>query len=839
MQNKNKTGSFLHRCSTQLILAAMALLLVGFLVFAYHADQDAISAVADETLSFMRAVCQRYDNYAAGTRTSELKASFDKANGLADLAKAADLTDPAYLQRFAKTQHLTGVLVTDGALNPAAQADLNGNDAYALWQDFLKTDNKREIVKYKSKSYSGTVTLDGTPYIISIVSRRDSKGLVLCYRACTDVLTDVYQTSLEKTLDNNTFHKNPRIVVTDGAQLLASNIPELPSGTAVTDCPIRETNEAVWANERLVRIKWDGAAWYGKRLVYEQYYIYVFYPAEEVFSNMLSIISVGIAVCAFVCLILLLIRYLSERRFRERDRRQLNTIRAISSLFITTSVLHLDNNTIEGIVSTPRAQAILDETNDARQVAALLAERVIAPEYGDAYKAFLDFATMEDRLRGKTSINDVCRDVNGVWFGLYLVPVEYSKDGRLKSALFLSRDVNAYLQNEKKYQDELRSAARDAEVANAAKSSFLRRMSHDLRTPINGVRGMASMALQSLDQPDKARKYLEKIISSSDYLNSILEDILRMSKLESGKVEFEERSFNLENLVQETADFIAERADESGVHFTMEIQPLPHTQVTGSPLHIRQVLQNVLSNAVKFTPTGGSVRAVCREKDCADGVMQFEFVCTDTGIGMTEEFQKHIFEPFTQEDNSARSVLTGTGLGLPIAKEILDHCGGTITVQSRKNEGSVFTVTLPFKLDTAAQPAAPAGNAIDGVRILVVEDNELNMEIACCLLEEQGAVITRARNGREALDCFTQAEPGSFDVILMDIMMPEIDGLEATRRIRALPRSDAKTVPIFAMTANAFVDDLKLSRDAGMNAHLTKPLNMDELTAMICRYCSK
>lgn len=836
---QNKPRSFLHRWANQLMMGTMVLLLAVFLVVVHNSDLDNISFVADETLSFMRSVCQRYDGYATGHRISALKDIYDKANGLASLAPTEDLQSTTYLERFIDTQSLTGVLVTDGSLSPVGQTDSNGEDAGALWAEFLQAEDKRNIVKYKKKSYSGTAVIGGREYEVAVVSRRDAKGLVLCYKICDTVSTDVYETSLEKTLDNNTFHKNPCIVVTDGTTVLASNIPDIASGSLVSDCVIQETSEFLWSENALVRLNWQGAQWFGKRMAYEQYYIYVFYPSAEVFDNMLPIVSISVAIYALLCTILLLMRYASARRYRLREQRQLNTIRAISTLFVTTSILHLDKDEVEGIISTPRAQAVLDESTKIENVAANLAEQIIAPAYRQQYVDFLDAETIDERMRGKNSISSVCQDVNGVWFAVYLIPMEHTKDGRLKDVLFASRDINSYMRSEKEYQEKLRATARDAALANAAKSSFLRRMSHDLRTPINGIRGMAAMAEQSLQTPDKARNYIEKIIASSDYLQSILEDILRMSKLESGRLEMEDRTFSLDKVVADTRDFIAARADESNVHFTMKIEELHHPQVFGSPLHLRQVMQNILSNAVKFTPAGGSIHAVCREISCTDDVMRFEFVCTDTGIGMSEEFQKHLFEPFAQENDSARSVLMGTGLGLPIAKEILDRMDGTISVQSRQGEGSIFTVKLPLKIDTAANLPQPEHDqqTLDGVRILVVEDNDINMEVARYMLESRGAQVTEARNGREALDVFSTAAPGSLDVILMDIMMPEMDGLEATRRIRAMPRADAQTIPIFAMTANAFVDDINMSRAAGMNEHLAKPLNMDEVTAAICRYC--
>lgn len=840
--NKKKVSEFLHRSVDPLLFIGMIVVLGAFLTFFRHNDLKEVSRLADETLDFMRTVCRRYDNYALGDRITSLNDIFNKTNGLANLAETTDLESIDYLQTVVKSQNLTGVVITDADLAPVAQSNAEGKDGYALWEDFLKSDTKREIVKYRSKSYCGLVQMNGEKYRVAIVSRRDARGLILCYAKGGTASTDIYETSLEKTLDNNTFHKNPAIIITDGTEIIASNVTELDTGTAVTECPIQNEDEDFWSGDELIRLRWKNATWYGKRLAYEGYLIYTFYPSSEVFDNMPIVVSTAVAVYAVLCLLLVIVRQASEMKYRSRDQKRLNTIHAISSLFVTTSILHLDSDKIEGIISTPRAQQILDETDRAEEVSAKLAERIIAPEYRAQYREFLDFGTMPDRLRGKTSISEVCQDVNGIWFAVYLIPMEYGPDGSLRHVLFASRDINSYMQSEKEYQDKLCRTARDAELANAAKTSFLRRMSHDLRTPINGIRGMADMARQSLHEPEKAEDYLDKILASSEYLQTILEDVLRMSKLESGNVSLEKRPFDLQKIIDDTADFIKERADESDIRFTVTTEGLHHTNVIGSPLHLRQVMQNVLSNAVKFTPAGGSIHAVCRETACDGKAMQFEFVCTDTGIGMTEEFQKHIFEPFTQEADTARTEFMGTGLGLSIAKEILDLCGGTITAASAKGKGSTFTVRVPLEIDTAkAFPALPQDSAdsIRGVRVLIVEDNTINMEIAHYMLESRGAIITEAANGREAVEHFQNAAPGSFDVVLMDIMMPEMDGLAATRAIRAMDRPDAKTLPIFAMTANAFVDDINLSRSAGMNEHLAKPLNIDDVVAMICRYCRK
>ena len=818
-----------------MLLAGIVFLLAVFLVFVHRNDLHEISNLADETISFMESVCQRYDNYAAGNRASELKNAFDKADVLAEFTDTQNLEDPDFLLRFAQAQSLNGVLVTDGDLHLAAQTDVNGENAYMLWAQILTNRNIKDILQHKNKTFSGSTTISGTEYYLIAMARKDADGLVLAYVETTLPSTDIYESSLEKTLDNNTFHKNPKIVITDGTEILATNVPDL------RELHLTETGaDHLWQRSELTRLHWQNETWYGKRSVYGKYFIYIFYPAAEVFTDMLPLVTTAIAIYACLCLLLMLSRSNSERLHRKKEQRQLDTIRAISTLYVTSSILHVQEGTIEAIASTPRSREVLDQYSRADDVAIQLAQHVIAPRFRKEYVEFLDFATLDERLKGKSSVSAISQDVNGVWFSLYLLPMSYDENGKLKDVLFLSRNINDYKQSEEKHQEELRKAARDAELANAVKSSFLRRMSHDIWTPLNGIRGMASLAEKSLDNPEQARDYIQKILTSSDYLQALMDNVLRMSKLESGQILFEDKPFDLMAVIQDTADFTAVQAENQGVRFTMDCSAITHTHIIGSQVHLRQVMQNILSNAVKFNRPHGSITATCREVSCQDNVMTFEFVCADTGIGMSKEFQSHLFEPFTQEGESARSRYNGAGLGLSIVKEILDKRSGTISVVSTQGHGSTFTVTLPLKVDPSfAVPVQEVTGSIAGTKVLLVEDNEINMEIAHYLLEDKGAVITEAHNGREALDAFANAEPGTFDVILMDIMMPEMDGLEATKRIRALRRRDASTIPIFAMTANSFLDDIHHYRLAGMNEHLPKPLNPDQLIATIYRYCKK
>lgn len=821
----------------KVFLVGSIFLVILFLIFVHKGDRKDIANLADETIDFLESVCQRYDNYAQGQKSTTLKDILDKTEGLAEFAASKDLETDEFLLKFAKNQELSGILVLDEKLNAVAKADTAGKDAYKLWKDFIIVENKNDILTYKNKVFSGTVEQDDETYDMALIARKDKTGLILCYRNQELSNSDSnYEPSLEDTLTNNTFHKNPMIVITDGSKILATNTVLKQGGEIEKVSPITDTSSKRWQDKELIRLRWKNNTWYGKRAVYEKYFIYVFYPASQVFTNMLSIATIAIAFYALLSMFAMILRNHSERKHWKNEKKQLNTIRAVSTLYVSSSILHIKKGTIEGVLLTKRVQSVLDETVDAKEVSVKLAKKIIAPQFEQAYIDLLDFSTMNERLKDKQSIGDVFLDKKGVWFSVYLIPMEYDKNGELQDVLFLSRDINDYKQKEEERKQELEKMVREAKMANAVKSSFLRRMSHDIRTPVNGIRGMAMMAEKSLDNPKQAREYTEKIIRSLEYLEMLLEDVLHMSKLESGEISFEKKPFDLCEIIQDTIEFIEERAKEKDVSFEVENQNIVHRHVIGSPLHLRQVIQNIMSNAVKFTNPGGKVRVRCQEKTLKEDHMIFEFTCQDTGIGMSEEFQPQIFELFTQERDSARTTYEGNGLGLPIAKEILDQCGGTITVKSKKGEGSIFKVMIPLRIDLSFEPKEQGPVSIEGVKILLVEDNGMNMEIAQYLLEEQGAVITEAHDGEEAVSIWKNSKPGTFDVILMDIMMPKMDGLEATKVIRETQREDAKTIPILAMTANSFVEDKQRCKEAGMNEHLSKPLDMKKILEVIGKY---
>ena len=393
-------------------------------------------------------------------------------------------------------------------------------------------------------------------------------------------------------------------------------------------------------------------------------------------------------------------------------------------------------------------------------------------------------------------------------------------------------------EKDEKYKAELLIAAKKAEAANEAKTEFLQRMSHDIRTPINGICGMVNMAEHYADDMEKQTEYRTKVKEASNLLLELVNEILDMSKLESGEIVLEEIPFNLRSISREVFVVIEQMAAEQNIRIMWERKEITHRNFIGSPGYVKRVMMNILSNAIKYNRESGQIYISCIEIPSEQPEMTtMEFVCRDTGIGMTEEFQKYIFEPFAQEHTGSRTKFAGTGLGMAIAKNLIEKMGGTITMESEKDVGTTFVIRVPFKTDPDADKREKqkdvSENSIKGLHILLAEDNELNMEIAEFVLQNEGADVTKAWNGQEAVELFRNSASGELDVILMDIMMPVMNGYEATQMIRSLDREDAKTIPIIAMTANAFTEDRIRAKEAGMNEHVAKPVDVEVLVKVI------
>ena len=527
----------------------------------------------------------------------------------------------------------------------------------------------------------------------------------------------------------------------------------------------------------------------------------------------------------------------------ENERKYQNLTAATSQIY--HAIYHIDliqdrieklaganqNYTPTGVVTSATAQL-----ND-------ILEKLVAPSHHEIMQYFFDLTTVNDRLHGKLFISREYPSPQGIWRRATFIVQNRDTDDDVTEILYVTQIIDDYKQKELAYQQELVKAVESANQANTAKTDFLNRMSHDIRTPLNGILGMLDIAQKNETNPKALLECHEKMRTAAFHLKALVNDVLDMQRMETDRFFLEQIPFDIREILDNCWSML--EAQASRLDITLKkIKPgsLKYPYLIGSPLHIRQIFMNLLSNAIKYNKPGGSISVHAKTIRQVHQNVIYKFIISDTGIGISPEFQKHIFEPFAQEDTGARTIYKGTGLGMAIVHRLVQEMGGTIQLKSEKNVGSTFTLILPFTIDEH-QPSASAEIATDtpadltDLHILVVEDNELNLEIAVFSLEAAGLNVSTAINGLEAVRLFEKSKPYEYDIILMDIMMPVMNGLDAAKAIRGLSRPDATTVPIIALSANAFAEDIQKSKNAGINEHLAKPLEMDKVLKVIASYC--
>lgn len=527
----------------------------------------------------------------------------------------------------------------------------------------------------------------------------------------------------------------------------------------------------------------------------------------------------------------------------ENERKYQNLTAATSQIYHAIYHIDLNHNRIEKIAGANQNYALTGTVTSATAQLKNILEELVAPSHHEIMQYFFDLTTVKERLHEKLFISREYPSPQGIWRRATFIVQNRDNDDNVTEILYVTQIIDDYKQKELAYQQELVKAVESANQANAAKTDFLSRMSHDIRTPLNGILGMLDIAQKNETNPKTLLECHEKMRTAAFHLKALVNDVLDMQQMETDRFFLEQIPFDIREILDNCWSMLETQASQLDV--TLEkIKPgsLKYPYLIGSPLHIRQIFMNLLSNAIKYNKPGGTI-AVHSEiiKQIHQSVI-YKFTISDTGIGMSPEFQKHIFEPFAQEDTGARTIYKGTGLGMAIVHRLVQEMGGTIQLKSEKNVGSTFTLILPFTIDehqlsVSDETATDTPVDLSDLHILVVEDNELNLEIAVFSLEAAGLKVSTAVNGLEAVRLFEKSKPYEYDIILMDIMMPVMNGLDAARAIRGLSRPDATTVPIVALSANAFADDIQKSKNAGINEHLAKPLEMDKVLKVITSYC--
>ena len=814
----------------------IALILLGISCFCFTNASDIakLNDTLDETISFVKSCISRYEIYNANDRVKSLVRLLDKSEELSRVLDAEHDFTAQDMDNYAKQQRLTGVLVLDEKLNVSIQTTQD-YDAMSLWKKLIDSKYVRDILESPSKTYMTRLRNEGNIYDFAAVARQDAPGVLITYAKKEEVNEKNGDLTMETVFADFPFKMDGSVVISDGTKVVSTNESKL-LGMSVKECDELYQNTFHESKDHIVRIDAAGSSWYGRKEKIRDYDIYVFFPAMQVFTmrNVVCLSYILIAIVIFT--LFRTVRIHMEQESIMREQKRLQIINALGQAYSIILLLNIKKNMLEVIKFSDGVGHNIRKEDLSNALRKEYIENMIAPSFQKNYMAFTDISTMESRLKEHDSISCISQTIKGAWMRSMIVPQKCDEKGNLSTVLLAISDVTEEKEHELEQDRILRNALSSAEHANRAKTAFLNNMSHDIRTPMNAIIGFTSLAAEHLDDREIIRDYLEKISTSGKHLLSLINDVLDMSRIESGSVKIEKTNVYLPDVLEDLKTIILESVHAKQQKLLIKQQDVVHEDIITDKLRLTQVLLNIISNAVKFTPVGGTIHILVEEKASQKaGYAVYSFCIKDNGIGMSKEFQEHVFDSFARERTVTESGITGTGLGMAITKNIVDLMGGTIHLTSKQGEGSEFIVTLECELADKTvqdkQSSCPKAEKkhldYSGKKVLLVEDNELNREIATEILKSLGLKVDYAADGMEAVEIMSSEAGNQYDMIFMNIQMPKMDGYTATREIRTLKDTKKANVPIIAMTANAFDEDRKKAIKAGMNGHIAKPIDVN------------
>ena len=821
-------------------LLVIILIFSGILTFLLltASDNRRLNSTLNETFDFVKTRIERYEIYNTNDQVKSLVRLLDKTTELSRVIAQEGKLSAEMLDEYAREQRLTGILVLDQHLNVVEQT-VNDGDARPLWQKLIESDYVRDITEHPEKTYTTRLRNEGKRYDFAAVARQDTPGILIAYAQKEEVSELNGDLTMASLFADFPFEMNGSVVICDTDEVVSTNTPELVSHS-VEESKALYKNEFKAGENGVVCLRSKTGNWYGRREKIKDYDAYIFFPAAQVYLTRTIVCVIYVLLALLLFLLSCVSRSRTEKRSILQDQKRLCVINALGHAYTSISLVNLKTEEIEIIKASENMKP--DQKGDILSKARReeLTQQMIAEPFQEAYREFADRSTVAKRLEDREALSFTVQMTDGKWLTMIIVPQGYDKDGKLCTVLVANRDVTEEKKREIEQDKNLRNALAVAEHANRAKTAFLNNMSHDIRTPMNAVIGFTALATTHIDNKELVLDYLKKIHTSGEHLLSLINDILDMSRIESGSVQIEYTTVHLPDILQDLRTIIAGSVYSKKQKLHIDIQNVCHEDIITDKLRLMQVLLNIIGNAVKFTPMGGMICVCVSEQPCKkDGYATVVFRVKDNGIGMSPEFQEHVFDSFAREHTVTENGIGGTGLGMAITKNIVDMMGGTIRVESEVGKGTEFTVMLACEIselnpeqkeaikNKKQENRMESRRSYEGKKILLVEDNELNREIATAIMQEIGLDVDIAEDGTDAVNIMSSAEGRSYDLIFMDIQMPKMDGYTATREIRTLKDPKCANIPIVAMTANAFEEDREKAIRAGMNGHIAKPISTE------------
>lgn len=845
---RNRRTDRRSRNRTEIIATAIIFLGVVIMAIAlYFGTADSLNTAQntmERHISDLKKQCNDYDEFLTSDKVKSLMRLTEQAEDLGDtLALLPDKAKSEYLTVFMESQRLACILILDETLMPDSRIVTDKMGDYRVWKEYILNPSVSSLLTFPKKIFSARITHEGQTYDIAAAARKDAKGVIFCaMRQESDKLMAHY-TPVKNLLASNETALGGSLYITEGNTVVASNCAQ---GTKiVSEIPEIAAFAAAKNGGELTRFECNGTYYYGGSAKCRSYDIYVFYPSREIFAGCRSMMFLVLGVYVIAATLAITLYYRTIVSHNREMSRQYEIIRSISHIYVMTVIVDMRAGRFE-ILKYPEKWGEVSTSGPADQSFLDRFMSLVGEQYREGYLAFLNPQTIRQRLGSDDYVEYDYQDISGEWLNDKIIPQNRDENGEFDSFILARTSIGEQKKAELEYQEKLKTAARNEALANRSKTELLRRMSHDIRTPINVILGMLEIADRNPTDTTLLESCRSKGKAAAEYLLELVNDILTINKVDAGSVEEAESgsAFLLADAVHKLYIVTEERAKARGIKLEPPQISGEQKPLEGNTLYLRQIMMNIIANAVRYSHAGGTVRFSVSQMPSQEkeGFAEVRFICEDKGIGMSREFQEKMFEPFSQESEAGSSRFGGVGLGLAIVQKLVQRLGGQISVESEKGVGTRFEIILPYKYaDKPVEDKTEEREEISlhGLNILLVEDNELNMQIAEYMLTDAGANVIRAYNGREAVGYFACSAVGAVDAVLTDMTMPGMDGLEETRRIRAMDRADAKTVPIIALTANLFRQDMTACTDAGMTGFLSKPLNVGQLLKMISQQTKK